>query len=275
MFRFKIFIYVILISLLPLLFLGFPENFVQKTKTFMNRFSVPVLGFSHQLFSRVDDFFEVILDIWTVRGENEKLKNEVGKLQLEVERLKYLSDENIKLVELLEFAKMTPWKVLPARVIGRIPSQWNQSIWIDRGSKEEVKEGMAVITADGVVGRVIEVFPEWSRVLLLIDESCKIGAVISGINEMGIHQGSRIGRKCVLKYLPLDSKAKAGDFVVTSGLSKYFPPGIKLGTVQKVLDDELGLFQYAEVAPGVDFSNLQELLVILSGEKSYPSEAEE
>jgi rod shape-determining protein MreC len=131
---------------------------------------------------------------------------------------------------------------------------------------------MGVVNAEGIIGKVVEVMPESSRVLLLIDEGCKVGAMVESSQEMGILQGSRFGKGCVLNYLPRDAKAKAGDKIISSGLSKFFPPGAHIGTVSKVQDDDYGLFQYAEVKPGVKFGELEEVLVIVTQESEQKSE---
>jgi rod shape-determining protein MreC len=233
----------------------------------MNQTTVPVLGFSQGFFRRVDDFFEVFLNLWKIQDENKDLKQELGKLRLEVDRLKYLSRENERLVKLLDFVKQSPWTVLPSRVIGRAPSLWNQSVWIDRGLLHGLQVGMGAVNADGIVGKVVEVLPESSRVLLLIDESCKVGAMVEESQEMGILQGGRFGKGFILNYLPRDAKAKVGDHVLSSGLSKFFPSGAHIGTISKVQDDDYGLFQFAEVKPNVRFGELEEVLVIVSQEK--------
>jgi rod shape-determining protein MreC len=126
---------------------------------------------------------------------------------------------------------------------------------------------MGAVNADGIVGKVVEVLPESSRVLLLIDESCKVGAMVEESQEMGILQGGRFGKGFILNYLPRDAKAKVGDHVLSSGLSKFFPSGAHIGTISKVQDDDYGLFQFAEVKPNVRFGELEEVLVIVSQEK--------
>ena len=266
MFRFKTLIYLACIVLLPLLFVGLPKGVLEPVRSLINKISVPVVNFSHQVFQKTSEFFSVFPDFWKIRAENERLVKEIEQLTLEVDRLRYLFDENARLLKLLDFADQTAWKTISARVIGRAPSQWNQSVWINRGSQHGLQEGMAVITVQGVAGKVVEVMPEWSRVLLLIDENCSLGAKALDSGEIGVIKGGGAG--CVLQYLPRESKTKSGDQIISSGLSKFLPPGINIGTVVRVQDDALGLFQYAEVLPSVHFEILEEVLVILSKENT-------
>lgn len=263
MFR-RLLLYLILLSFLPLLFVGLPDAFVQNVRSFMNRMTTPVLGISSHFFGRVDDFFDSFFEFLNIQEENKNLKEEIGELRLELDRFRYQARENERLVRLLNLVQQSSWEVLPARVIGRSPSQWNQSVWIDRGKLDGLKVGMAVSNANGAVGKVVEIHPRRARILLLIDETCKVGSQVLETQEIGILQGNPSGAGCILNYLPQSAQAKTGDQVVSSGFSKFFPPSLKIGTIGRIQDDPYGLYQYAEVVPSVNFGQLQEVLVIMT-----------
>lgn len=265
--RFRIIFYVLLISLVPLVFLGLPDNFIKNIKSFFNQISMPVMGFAHRLFQNVDDFFGVVLDIREVLNENADLREEVGRLKLDLVRMVEVQSENERLNKILKFTKRPSPSLASCRVIGRSPSQWNESFWIDRGAADGFREGMAVVTEQGVVGKIAEIRSRWSRVLLVVSETCRIGAMNQRTGEVGVIQGSWRGRDCILKYLPLGSQTKPGDLIVSSGLSSFFPAGLHIGLVQKIQDDDLGLFQFAEVLPSVNFSKVRDVFVIASATK--------
>jgi len=113
------------------------------------------------------------------------------------------------------------------------------------------------------VGRIIETSRDASRVLLLIDESSNVDSIVQGSRSHGILQGSDQGR-CVLKYIPKMEVVRIGDAVISSGLCGVFPKSWLLGTVSRVTRGENGLFQKVEVIPSVDFSKLEEVLVLTS-----------
>lgn len=273
MFRFRFLFYLSFIIFLPLLFLGLPQTVLRSVRTSINQVSVPMLGFTQTLFQRVDDFFQVILDIWNVREENQNLKKETGELILELEQLRHLSHENQRLVDLLQFVMESSWNVMPARVIGRSPSQWNECIWIDRGSVDGVKRGMAVVQSQGVIGKVVETTDHASRVLLIIDPSCKVGAMNRRTQDMGI-LGGKGEALCVMDYIPLNSDTKVGDEIVSSGLSRFFPSGIPVGVVKKIQENEFGLFLNAVITPHVNFGKLREVLVVMSKDRNIPEDGE-
>lgn len=268
MLRSRTFFAAIFICILPLIFLGLPDRFVYKLKSVMNQMTVPVLKASHKIFNHVDNFFETFTEIWGYREENLRLKKDLERLQLEVDHLNTASVENERLLKLLQFKHESPWKVIPARVIGRSPSDWNQGLWINRGRLDALKEGMAVVSGEGGVGKIVEVSDEWSRVLLLVDRNCSIGAMVGNTEETGILQGDLT--RCILNYLPRDAQSRPGDAVVSSGLSKFFPKGVRIGKIVRVMDDAYGLFQYAEVEPSVNFGKISEVLVIISNENITP-----
>ncbi|MBI1882961.1 MAG: rod shape-determining protein MreC [Chlamydiae bacterium] len=270
LFRKRILLYLALLSLVPLVFLGLPKAFVQHLRNSMNKISVSTLDLSEKSVQKLKNFWGSWGDVQPLRDENSILKNQIGLLKLEVDQLKSASSENERLLKILHFAEGSSWNLLPAHVIGRSPSHWNQSVWISVGENQRIREGMAVLSPDGVVGKIVEVMPQWSRVLLVTDENCKMGVVAERTHEMGILQG--LGAKCVVNYLPREAELKSGDRILSSGLSRFFPAGLEIGKVIRVQDDAYGLFQYAEVSPSARFGKLEEVLVIVSKEKEYVEE---
>jgi len=221
-------------------------------------------SFSFNLKKNLTDFVEVLSQSKKLKEENAYLKTELEKLRFK-ENNYYLEIENAnrRLRELLEFKKKSPYKLVPAELLAHSPDNLFRVIYINRGRKDNVTEGMGVVTAQGLAGKVIEVYPDQSKVLLILDKRCKIGVRIQRTRDIGILQGTGVIDKCELQYILSKADVKVGDKVVTSGLGGLFPPGIVVGYVSCIEKKPNYLFQKIEVKPAVDFGKLEELFLVV------------
>jgi rod shape-determining protein MreC len=160
--------------------------------------------------------------------------------------------------------------VIAAEVIGQDPSSWFKSVTLNKGEKDGVRKGMAVISPEGVIGQILKTAPHYSTVLLITDYNSAIDSIIQRTRAKAIVEGKGENR-CQLKYLLRTEEVMVGDVVVTSGLSGNFPKGLMMGEVRKV-EKGHGVFQYAELVPSVDLTKLEEVLVIAGS--SLPSQEE-
>ena len=199
-----------------------------------------------------------------VVDENRELRGRLSTLEVERQRMTELELENARLERLLDFRSTMPSKALTARVVGKDASGWFETFTLDRGERDGVSPGMAVVCADGVVGRIASVSPHASRVLLISDHNSGVDALIQRTRARGILEGTLSGMAS-LKYVKPSEELEVGDLVVTSGLDGIFPKGLRLGRVVGVTRRESGLFQLAEVVPFVDFSKLEEALILTTG----------
>jgi rod shape-determining protein MreC len=173
--------------------------------------------------------------------------------------------ENERLRLLLDFKEAQKIATLPARVIGEDASSWFRTVMIDKGSEQGVTEGMPVVVAEGVVGRVVRSSPKFSRVLLVTDASSAVASLLQSNRARGICRGQ--GEQLVFDFVLRQEEVKIGDRVVTSGMGGVFPKGLVVGNVKSVDRQEFGLFQAIEVSPTVDFSHLEEVLVLLRSQQ--------
>jgi rod shape-determining protein MreC len=194
--------------------------------------------------------------------ENEALKRELQevKLQLNKYREAYLANQRLR--ALLNFKTSIPTPLLPAEVVAFDPSGWFQTILIDKGRNDGLVRNMAVVSGDGLVGRVIGVSNRHAKVLLILDGNSAVDALIQRSRTRGVLVGLGSDR-CVLKYVQRNEDVQVGDKVITSGMGGVFPKGILLGEVQQVVRGNSGLFQTVEVEPAVDFSQLEEIMVVV------------
>ncbi|MBW2148493.1 MAG: rod shape-determining protein MreC [Deltaproteobacteria bacterium] len=196
------------------------------------------------------------------RRENIKLEQLVRELESEISELREAELENQRLRELLDFKDRLVWRTVPARVIGEDASGWFRIILIDKGKSSGIQRRMPVVAAGGLVGHVLESSALVSKVLLITDRNSALDSRIQRTRARGILEGNSSGG-CVLKYLLQTDNVMPGDHVISSGMGGIYPDGLPLGFVSSIRKSKSGLYQVAEVTPHVDFSKLQEVLVIL------------
>jgi len=169
--------------------------------------------------------------------------------------------QNERLRKLLAFVDDIDRPALPAQVIGEDASSWARTITIDKGTRAGVRVGLPVAAAEGVVGRVIKTAANSSRVLLVTDASSAVAALVQRTRTRGVARGR--GVEMSLDYALRKADIKQGDLLITSGMGGVFPKGLTLGYVAAVQRNEFGLFQKVDIVPAVDFSHLEEVLVVI------------
>ena len=204
--------------------------------------------------------YVALQEVWE---ENQRLKNEIQKLQGEQNRLREQAILTMDFQKLSAYQTIAPMTTIPAHIIGRKVSNWYQAMVLDKGALDGIRSEMGVVTAAGVVGRIIRTNPTTSIVLLLSDPNVAITGMIQTSRDEGIIQGTPQGN-IHMKYLPPLSPVKVGDRVVTSGLTDDFPRGLHIGHIKKVTKGATDLFQSGEVTPIVDFSKIEGVLIITS-----------
>jgi rod shape-determining protein MreC len=195
------------------------------------------------------------------REEIRLLKGQTALLATKLEEARAVQEENQRLRELLDFRKIVPYSTAAAQVIGRDPSNWSNSLIIDKGANFGIKQNKAVLSTRGLVGRVVEVGRRSSKVMLMNDPNSKVGVLILRNRQGGILVGRPDGR-CKMIYIALDSDVKKGDKVITAGFGGTFPKDILVGEVAGVGKEPGRLYKYAIIRPEQDLSKLEEVLCI-------------
>lgn len=198
--------------------------------------------------------------------ENRRLKRDNDQLKNQLLRYQEGYLEGMRLQKLLTLKEQTGYAYTTARVIGMDQKSLIKTILINKGTSHGIRNGLPVMNDQGVIGRIIETSWHVSRVLLISDGNSNIDALVQGTRVQGMLQGSGTMR-CVLKYIAKTEEVKAGDLVVSSGMTEVFPKGLLLGTVIRADKKDPGLFQRIEVIPAVDFTRLEEVLVLMVAEK--------
>ncbi len=204
------------------------------------------------------------------QNANDRLQRQATKLAVENSRLREAKLENIRLRLLLDFEQESLFGLFPAKVIGWDADRTVNSILINIGEGDGVREGMPVLTPDGLVGKVYHVMPAMSVVQLLLDRNCRVSAIVQRSRALGIVEWER-GHQCFLRKIPARSDVKEGDVVVTSGMGGVFPKGLVIGSVSRVGGEKWELFRNIIVKPGVDFTNVEEVFVLTHEEYAQPA----
>lgn len=214
---------------------------------------------------RVSGFFEGIWAYTKLKQDNQRLNKQVDQLQEKVNSLEEMQYENIRLREALGFMEQeqAQFDLEPARVIARDPRNWFSTTTINRGKKDGLQKNMAVITRQGLVGRVISVSEHTASVLLLLDNRSAVGGLLQINRTPGVVEGLNDKAGFVqMIHIPRDANVKIGQTVITSGLGSLFPKGIPVGKVVEVKTEPSGLLKNAIIRPFVDFNRLEEVFVI-------------
>lgn len=189
------------------------------------------------------------------------MRERINLLNRKIEELKIVSSDNDRLKELLGFRKTIPFTTIPAQVIGRDPSNWSNSLIIDKGATGGVRQDKAVLSTKGLVGRVLEVGRYSSKILLITDPNSKVGVMIQRNRQGGMVTGLPDGR-CRMIYITLDSDVMPGDKVITAGFGTIFPKDILVGEVLRVDKEPGRLYKSAVLKTAEDLSKLEEVLCI-------------
>lgn len=205
------------------------------------------------------------VDLRNLHEESLRLTREAAVLQRRISYLEEQALETQRLQGLLAMKEISRTEFLAARVVGKDATNWFKTVLIDRGSLAGIRRNMPVVAPDGLVGRVVEVTPTAAKVQLITDPVSAAGGLIQRTRVIGIVSGS-LGAGLKVRYLPLMADIAIGDEVVTSGMGGVFPKGIPLGRVIAAERRSGALFQEATLAPQVDLSRLEEVLILMGTE---------
>ncbi|GAB6269851.1 hypothetical protein DS62_02790 [Smithella sp. SC_K08D17] len=200
-----------------------------------------------------------------IEEENKNLKKKINELKSVIISYQegYLEAQRLK--KLLSLTDDYNYNFIPARVIGREQAALSKTILINKGTVQGLKAGMPVVVPPGLIGRLVDVSWHASKVLLFIDENSNIDAIVQRTRMQGIISGAG-SRGLILKYISKTQDVQEGDVIVSSGMGGVFPKGLLIGQVSHVDRLEASLFLKINVAPFVDFSKLEEVLVLASSE---------
>jgi rod shape-determining protein MreC len=245
-----------------------PHNMRRLQAGFLGIIS-PFLKTGSTLEKKYRDFREGLQTLEQLERENKSLHVTNKELSATNQTLRGLEAENNRLRNALGYKERAVFTLVPARIIARDASTWYNSVTIDRGSDEGLKEDMPVLTEEGLVGKTNVVSAHSATVILLSDENCRVAANVENSREQGIAQGERTSSNAIpqisLNFLSKTANLKSGQKVHTSGVGGVFPAGVLVGTVREFKSLELS--GQASIVPAVDLTTLEDVFVVTSERK--------
>ncbi len=220
--------------------------------------------------SAITAMVDGVRGVWTgyiylvnLSEENSRLKKTVDVLTMENNILREKALLGERLSAYLDFKQTYPYRLTAARIIGKDSLRLYHTVIIDKGRDSGIERYMGAITSQGVYGKVIEVYPDSSKVMLLIDHNSAIDAIVQRSRVKGIVEG-RGSEKPLLKYISKKADVVLGDLVITSGLGGVFPKGLPIGRIVEIKIDEGGFFKTVRLEPVVDIDRVEEIFVLTS-----------
>ncbi|NLN06693.1 MAG: rod shape-determining protein MreC [Firmicutes bacterium] len=239
----------------------------------------PVQGAFQRLTYAVEEILLTIKNYQELLAENAELRSRLSQAVTLEARLAELRKENERLRRMLSLRETSEYELIAAEVIARDPNNWFSTVTINKGSRHGVKQRMAVITTDGLIGSVLSVSPTAAQVQLLTDPRRSVSAIIQRSRETGavgtVESDPQSPGYLRMMKLPRDANVLPGDTVVSSGLGGVFPKGLLIGFVLAVGEDEQGLTSYATLQPAANFNRLEEVFVVIPGAITEPERVEE
>jgi len=244
--------------------------FLKGVAKVMGGITAPIQSGAAKVTNSVSGTFKYWGRIKNVDKENASLKKENEKLKEENRNLSGYKEQINKLNELLELkGDYTNYETTAATVIGKDAGNWFNVFTLNKGEKDGVKENSVVIVPQGIVGRVCEVGPNWSKVISLIDEDHSVSGTVVRTGDLVQLDGDLQLMKsgfCKMSVITENADVLIGDTIVTSGIGGIYPEGIYIGTVQSFKNNTEGTGNYAIITPGVDFAHIKDVLILLNTE---------
>jgi rod shape-determining protein MreC len=214
------------------------------------------------------------IDLRNTRQQNSDLQQQIARLRLEQAALSEDAIQGHRLQALLDFQQHYVAATVAAQVIGTSGNDLSRVLYIDKGAKDGLKSDQAVITPDGIIGKLRDVFPHTSQVLLINDQISGAGVLLATTRIRGILRGSASGQ-IVINNLTPDSRIKPGEQVLTSGGDQVYPRGLPVGTIESIKPDpDHQPYTLIQLRPAANLNQLEEVLVITGTQAGLPLEAQ-
>ena len=255
-----------LVAVLTLIILNLPSKTTARMKLGIGSLFVPLFGLAASSQQAAGQATDAIIPRGELVRQNEALRRENQQLRLQGLQAEEVLRENARLRQLLGWQQQKRWKLKLANVVLREPANWWRTVQIDLGSRDGAQVNLPVLTADGLVGRVVSVSLTRSQVVLLADANCKVAARVDNPSrDTGVVSGSGpLESEFVeLGYLSRNAELKPGQNVWTSGLGGIFPKDIPIGKVVDIHPIEYRLVAVARVKLAANLNALEEVWVMM------------
>jgi rod shape-determining protein MreC len=250
----------------------------RKVRSIAQTIMYPVQRGASGTLNWVGGFFGNIGELRRASAENQQLRKQAEQMQTELRETRERAAQGQRLEQLFKLSTTSPYQMVVANVIAREPSMWFDGVTIDKGRLAGVEVNMPVITAGGIVGRIISTSPLSAQVMLLTAEKSGAGAVVGQLgqsNALGSIKGLGENGLLEMKYVPGMEKVQVGDSITTTGQDAIYPPGYKVGDVVEVKPGSATQPQTIHVRPSAGLDRLKEVAVLMyhAPQKAEPDES--
>ncbi|HNV85840.1 MAG TPA: rod shape-determining protein MreC [Candidatus Omnitrophota bacterium] len=253
--------WVVALILIPLLLAGRYTPLGEIIRSAFFSLTQPVLSVGAAARQNLTDVSDGVRDVLSLFGETRELRRRVAELESENAVLRDEEYENNRLRIALDLKKRISYKTIVCRVLARDVTHLSHWAVLSKGSRQGIRKEMPVVNEAGLVGKVVEVGPQTSRMILLRDMEARVSALIERTRDAGLVMGTG-GTFLEMKFIDLESDVKVGDVVVTAGLGDIYPQGILIGKVESLARDKKQMHLVAQVRPAVSFSRIEEVLCL-------------
>jgi rod shape-determining protein MreC len=233
-------------------------DFSKEVKNFFYLISAPIQNVFWQIGKGISDFFGTIFNIKELKNENKSLKLEIQELNARITQLKEIEKENKILRETLDIGLQKEFKLIFGQIVGKDIGR--DSILINKGLKDGVLKNMPVITQQKIlIGRIIEIYNDFSRVMLISHQDSAIPVSIENTDAITVGKNNFQAK---VDHISSEAKIQDGSGVVTSGLGGIFPAGILIGYIKNIEKLGVELFQQADLQLAVDIRDIKNIFII-------------
>jgi len=215
----------------------------------------------------ISGFFDYLKNMKAYETENEKLRERIATLEDDLRKTDNLREENERLRKMLDLKENKKNHTgIAADIVAFEMDNFSKSYTINKGIKDGITQNCAVITPYGLVGYISEVGRNWAKICPIVDTRVSVSATVVRVSNTTIVQGDMSLMEdglCKMTYVSKEAGIEIGDYIETSGAGGVIPGGIYIGKVTEIRNDVTGVSQEAIIKPGVDFSNLREVMVII------------
>lgn len=262
----KLFLFLLCIFIALVLVIFHFVGILRPVENIILKISSPAAKMFYSMGDKIKDSFSFLTSIRDLSKENRSLSLELERSSVDKARLEELKKENEKLREQLYYKKKSQFELIPSMVISKDPSSLLRVVNINKGSKNGVEEEDLVVVSEGIlIGKISEVYDDFSKVLLIIDINSRVQAKIQDSNADGVISGEH-GLGLIMDLIPQDKVVKKGDVVVTSDVEQD-SQALLIGEVEEVKNSDNELFQKARIKSPVDFKDLKHTFVVKSKDK--------
>ncbi|MBC7715202.1 MAG: rod shape-determining protein MreC [Rhizobacter sp.] len=228
----------------------------------------PVQSFTTGIQQGISSYFEHYLANLNASKENKTLKSKIADLQNEVFSYQEAVKESDRLRELINYGEQLERKKIVARVVSWDSADDYKVVRINKGLKNGIKLQSVVTSAEGLVGYVYRLTDHFADVITILDANNRVDGVVERLRSHGVVEGYSRGR-CIMKYVNRTEPIILNDTVLTAGLGNVYPKGLKIGYISRIERESYGITQHVEITPLVNFSKLEEVLVLVHEQEEH------